>query len=208
MDRAELLLSLLLLGACTGAPTAPAEVGSELDRSASAAVIAGHLDGTPGSSELLVCGFVADLDELLAEFDLQVGPFEDDRLNRALARARRYVVEARAAALEPDLPGTFQDLRGAMRELEKGAALPVSGKGFADDIASYGSFMAQLFTQELIDLAELGPASADVLEAAIADYEVGVAARSVGEWEEGVTAFGRAVRRLDREVGVGAPPCT
>lgn len=206
MDRGAFLFPLLLLVACSEAPTAPAEGPGELDLSTSLAVVDGHMDGTPASSELLVCGFVVDLDDLLAEFDQQVGPFEDDRLNRSLARARLYVLRARAAALEPDLPRTFRDLRGAMRELEKGAALPVSGKGFADDIASLGSYMAEVFTRELIELAgQLGSVSANALEAAAADYEDGLTARSGGEWEAAVAAFGTAVWRLDREIEIGAP---
>ena len=168
--------------------------------------LAEHQAPLPATHEELVCGFVSNLDRLLNEFD-QGGVFGDDRLNRALEKARASVASARAEALVPDLTGSFRHLRAAMRELEKGAAVPVSGNGFADDLASLGSFFAEIFTEDLIALSDLlGAVSAGALEDATLDFEDGVESRDFELWERGVTDFGQAVRTLERELDIG-PPC-
>lgn len=164
-------------------------------------------DGTlPTTLEGLVCGMIADLDDLLAEFDL-AGNFDDDRLNQALDKAYDRVVQTRAAASEPDLNRAFREWRAAMRELEKGASVPVSGNGFADDLASLGSFYAEVVTGDLIALAaQLGAASPAEIEDASQSFQDGMAARDASEWEQSLRDFGRAVHILSRSLDIG-PPC-
>lgn len=164
-------------------------------------------DGTlPATLEGLVCGLIGDLDDLLAEFGL-AGDFDDDRLNQALDKAYSRVVQARAAASEPDLNRAFREWRAAMRELEKGASVPVSGNGFADDLASLGSFYAEVFTADLITLAtQLAAASSGDLEDASQSFQDGVSARDASEWEQSLRDFGRAIHILSRTLDIG-PPC-
>lgn len=169
-------------------------------------VFAGHSDPLPADLEGLVCGLVVDLDELLVEFDQQVGNFDDDRLNRALDKARVNVVQAREKAKLPDLTGAFRDLRAAMRELEKGAAVPVSGSGFADDLASLGSFYAEVFVDDLIVLAaQLEAGTPESIAAATIHFLQGAADRNDGEWEAAVKQFTQAIRILDQELVIGSP---
>lgn len=163
-------------------------------------------DPLPATPEELVCSFVADLDQLSEEAGL-AGPFDDERLTQSFRRARRSIAEAREAAFVPDLPHSFRALRTAMRELEKGDAVPVSGHGSAADLASLGSFFGEVFTGSLINLAShLGSVPEGVMGQAVSDFEKGVAERNLGEWERGVAAFGKAVRLLDAEMEIG-PPC-
>jgi hypothetical protein len=200
VKRMSLFPVLALLAACGATPPPSAPVDDSLAPSF------GHLDGLPATSGALVCGFVADLDELLGEFDHQVAPFDDERLNRALASARVSVVEARDDALVPQLTQAARDLRSAMRELEKGASLSsVSGNGFADDLASLGSFFAERFTQELIEMASVLGVSPDVISDATSDFEGGVAARGEEEWERSLRYFGQAIRKLEHQVEIGTP---
>lgn len=205
MHRTSALCVLALLVACIETPAEPTDVLLALD-ARSFSETAATVDVLSATPEELVCGFVEDLDQLSEEAGL-AGAFDDDRLNRALAHARRSIVEAREAATIPDLARSFRALRAAMRELEKGAALPVSGKGFADDLASLGSYFGEVFTGNLITLtSQVGSVPGAALDAAVADFEDGVAERSLGEWERAVAAFGKAVGRLDAELDIG-PPC-
>ena len=169
---------------------------------------ANHTDPQASTPEGVVCGFIADLDVLLDEFGLIVGGFDDDRLNRALAKAGEEVRATRESAKEPELVASLRSFRAAMRELEKGAAVPVSGSGFADDLASFGSFMAQLLVEDLINVAtEEGIATADVLTRATGYLESGKALRAPGvdEWERAVADFLSAIRVLDRSFTIGTP---
>lgn len=160
-----------------------------------------------GVFEDVVCGFTTNLDALLEEFDHQVGDFGNDRLNRALIKARLSVAEAQIQTLIPDLTSSFQKLRAAMRELEKGAAVPVSGNGFADDLASLGSFYAEIFVADLITQAGLqGDVDEMVLASANLKFEQGAVARDDGEWESGCAKFLQAIRILEPELNIG-PPC-
>ena len=94
-----------------------------------------------------------------------------------------------------------------MRELEKGAAVPVSGSGFADDLASLGSFFAEVFVSDLIDLANIqGAVDAETLEIVTTRFEAGAAAREESEWEQSVTQFLHAVRILEHALSID-PPC-
>ncbi len=167
----------------------------------------GDGDALPSSFEEIVCGYIFDLDELLMEFGLWEGDFGDDRLNRALLKACNHVEDAQSYALVPDLSASFKKLKGAMRELEKGAAVPVSGTGFADDLASLGSFYAENFIRDLIEQARIQEAvDAETLATAMTKFEEGVAARVKTEWEQSVSKFLQAVRVLEHELQIG-PPC-
>jgi hypothetical protein len=169
---------------------------------------ANHTDPQATAPEGVVCGFIADLDVLLDEFGLVVGGFDDDRLNRALTKAGQEVLAARESAEEPELVASLRSFRAAMRELEKGAAVPVSGNGFADDIASFGSFMAQLLVEDLINVTmEQRTVSADILIQATRYLESGKALRASGveEWERAVADFLSAIRLLDRDLSIGSP---
>ena len=172
------------------------------------AALAGHTDPLPVDLAGVVCGLVVDLDELLGEFDQQVGGFGDDRLNRALDKARALVVGARDRATLAEITAAGRDLRAAMRELEKGAAVPVSGSGFADDLASLGSFFAEVFVEDLITLStQLGVATAGTIAAATTHFHDDALARDEGQWEAALAHFNKAIRVLDRDVEVGAA-CT
>jgi hypothetical protein len=95
-----------------------------------------------------------------------------------------------------------------MRELEKGATVPVSGNGFADDLASLRSFMAQLLVEDLINVAmEQGTVGANILIEAARYLESGKALRASGvdEWERAVADFLSAIRLLDRNLSIGSP---
>jgi hypothetical protein len=95
-----------------------------------------------------------------------------------------------------------------MRELEKGAAVPASGNGFADDLASFGSFMAQLLVEDLINVTmEQRTVSADIVIQATRYLESGKALRASGveEWERVVADFLSAIRLLDRDLSIGSP---
>lgn len=169
------------------------------------AVLAGHTDPLPSDLESVICELVVDLDVLLGEFDLQVGEFGDDRLNRALDKARTYVAAARDRATLTEITEVARDLRAAMRELEKGAAVPASGSGFSDDLASLGSFFAEVFVEDLMTLsAQLGAATAETVAAATSHFDDGALARDEGEWEAALAHFSKAIRLLDRELEVGA----
>lgn len=147
-----------------------------------------------------------DLEELLSEFDQQVGDFADDRLNRALDKARRDVVEGSELAALPDPTGSLRQLRAAMHELEKGAGVPASGSGFADDLASLGSLFVEVFVADVILLAaQLGVATPAMIAEATVDFESGVADRDNGEWEAAVMKFTRAIQGLDQALEIGAP---
>ena len=165
------------------------------------AALAGHTDPLPVDLEGVVCGLVVDLDELLGGFDQQVGDFGDDRLNRALDKARAHVVGARDRATLAEITDAARDLRAAMRELEKGAAVPVSGSGFADDLASLGSFFAEVFVEDLIALStQLGAATAESITAATTHFHDGALARDEGQWETALAHFGKAIKVLDRDL--------
>ncbi len=167
-----------------------------------------HTEPVPEELEGAVCGFVADLDVLLSEFDDQIGPFEDERLNRALQKARAQVEEAQAYARVPELTKSFQNLKGAMGELEKGAAVPVSGSGFADDLASLGSFFAEVFVEDLIEVASnQGAVEPETLATATTWFEAGVLERDEGEWEKSITYFLHAIRILEHELNINSPQC-
>ena len=169
---------------------------------------ANHTDPQASTPEGVVCGFVTDLDVLLDEFGLVVGEFDDNRLNRALTKAGREVLAARESAEEPELVASLRSFKAAMRELEKGAAVPVSGNGFADDLASFGSFMAQLLVEDLITVAmEQGTVSADIVIQATRYLESGKALRASGveEWERAVADFLSAIRLLDRDLTIETP---
>jgi hypothetical protein len=207
MLRSIALCLLALSAACGETPVEPVDTLAAQSFDASLAANAVLLDLLPGTPEELVCGFVADLDQLSEEAGL-AGDFDDDRLNRALDHARSSITEAREAATVPDLPHSFRALKAAMRELEKGDAVPVSGHGFADDLASLGSYFGEVFTGSLINLAsQLGSVPEGVMDQSVADFEDGVVERGLGEWERGVAAFGKAVSRLDSELDIG-PPCS
>lgn len=63
---------------------------------------------------------------------------------------------------------------GATRELEQGAAVHVSGNGFADDLASRGSCFAEVLTADLIALTtQLGGASPEDIQDASSTYNDG-----------------------------------
>lgn len=79
--------------------------------------------------------------------------------------------------------------------------------GFADDLASLGSFYVEVFTGDLIQLAtQLEAAAPEEIEDATQAFLDGVAARNVDEWEQSLGDFGRAVRTLSRSLVIG-PPC-
>jgi len=206
MVRRTVFCALTLSASYAGGRVAPADTLRALGVEASLAENAGHPDPLRPTPEELVCGFVADLDQLSEEAAL-AGPFDDARLTRALRRAKRSIAEAREAANVPDLPRSLRALTTAMGELEKGDAVPVSGHGVAADLASLGSYFGEVFTGSLINLAShLGTMPDGVVEQAVSDFEDGVAERNLGEWARGVAAFGKAVRGLDAEMEIG-PPC-
>lgn len=200
------LCALALSAACADSAVEPVDTVHPLTVEALPAETARDPDPQRRTPEELVCGFVADLDQLSEEAAL-AGAFDDDRLDRALRRARKSIAEAREAANVPDLTHSFRALGAAMRELAKADAVPVSGHGVADDLASLGSYFGEVFTGSLINLtSQLGSVPEGVVDRAVADFEVGVAERNLGQWERGVAAFGKAIRRLDAQIEIG-PPC-
>lgn len=163
---------------------------------------AGHGEPPATTIEGAVCLFVADLDDLIEEAGLTVGDFEEPRLNRSLAKAKAALLEAREAAAEPDLVASFRDLKSAMRWWEVGAALPVSGNGFADDLASLGSFYEEVFVLDLITVAaDVGAANTATIAEASAHYDAGVAHRVNGEWRLATADFLKALKVLPRGIG-------
>jgi hypothetical protein len=171
------------------------------------AALANHNSTAPAGYEQLVCGLLVDLADFSDQFDTS-GSFDDKRLNRALARAHDHVFSAIADASIPQLTQSFADLKAAMRELEKGASVPVSGTGFADDLASLGSFYAEIFADYLIVLAtDSQLVSAAAIEDATLDYIDGMANRDISEWERALGDFGKAVRTLEREIAINPPVC-
>ncbi|HSF13930.1 MAG TPA: hypothetical protein VLK65_00080 [Vicinamibacteria bacterium] len=175
-------------------------------------VPADHGGELPATIEDCVCSFVAALDDVVWEFGFGEGEtpsFEDDRLNRSLVKARRYVWMARTRVASSNLASAFRSLRAAVRELEKGGSLVnVSGRGFADDLASLVSARAEFFTEDLLALsAQLQTVSAEGMDEAQRNYAAGVAARDTGEWEISMFFFGKAMRALEGELLLGSLPC-
>lgn len=163
-----------------------------------------------GPLEDAVCGYINDLDALLNEFDQQVAPFDDKKLNKALKIARQNVKKANAKASMADLSKSFRFLKRSMEYLEKGAAINVSGSGFADDIASLGSFYAQRCVENLIEAAErTGDASDVVATLAEERFVKGIAARSVNvdQWQRSVKKFRGAIRALEPQLTIGPLEC-
>ena len=176
------------------------------------AVLAEHGASLPATIEERVCLLVVELDNMISEYGFAEGEtptFDDDRLNRALVRARNETVSARMEVAFGSLTRGFRDLRAAVRELEKGASVPVSGFGFAEDLAILTSGRAEFFTEDLLLLAALlGVVSVDVINEAELAYLSGVATRDTGEWETSTALFGKAIRILDRELVIGALTCS
>lgn len=160
--------------------------------------LAGPQDPAPTVVTDVVCAFVDRLDLILDEFDQQIGPFDDDRLNRSLIMARREVVDAQEDLTSLDATPGMRDLRAAMGFLERGADLMVTGSGFADDIASLGSFYAEQFVGELIVAAtSSGAIDEQDLDEATAFFQEGILFRDAEEWEQALSSFTSAVRTLE-----------
>jgi hypothetical protein len=176
------------------------------------AAAAEHGAPLPASLEELTCGFVSQLDEAIAEFGFAEGEtpsFDDDRLNRALVRARAYTVAARAEVAAGELGDGLRLLVSAVRNLERGADVPVSGFGFAEDLAILLSGRAEFFSEDLLRLADqLGAVSAETLADAWQDYLAGVAARDAERWSTSTSLFVKAVNTLERELVLGPLPCS
>lgn len=163
------------------------------------AAIADGRDEAPPEVVETICAFNGDLEELLEEFDQQVGPFEDDTLNEALAKARRNVEKAQLRIDDVRATAAMREMRAAMRHLERGAAVPSSGSGFADDLASLGSFFSERFIAGLIEVADsTGAASATRVANATAYFEAGVAARDNNEWQLALANFKKSAKELER----------
>ena len=173
---------------------------------------ADHRAPLPATIEERVCTLVADLDDVIADFQFTEGEtptFGDDRLNRALVRARQNVVTARMEISFGNLTRGFRSMRASVRELEKGAGVPVSGNGFADDLAVLLSGRAEFFTEDLLLMAAmLGAVSDERVHTAELDYLEGKALRFSGEWENATVLFGRAIHKLDKELVLGPLTCS
>lgn len=160
--------------------------------------LAGPQDPAPTEVTDVVCAFGDRLDLILGEFDQQIGPFDDGRLNRSLIMARRKVVDAQEDLTSLDATPGMRDLRAAMGFLERGADLMVTGSGFADDIASLGSFYAEQFAGELIGAASSsGAIDNQDLDEATSFFQEGMLFRDAGEWEQALSSFTSAVRTLE-----------
>jgi hypothetical protein len=86
--------------------------------------------------------------------------------------------------------------------------VPVSGSGFADDLASLGSFFAEGFMTTLITVADqLDAVDPATIATASAYLEAGGASRDAQQWQAAVQDFTRAVSGLERELVFGPPPC-
>jgi hypothetical protein len=181
---------------------------------APATVFADHNAPLPATIEERVCTFIADIDDVIADFGFIEGEspnFGDERLNRALVRARHKIVESRSEISYLEFRRGFRLLAAGVKNLEKGARLPVSGNGFADDLASLLSFRAETFTEDLLALAALlGAASPDAIAAAELLYLEGNVARSSGidAWQKSIQLFGDAIDELDDELILGPLPCS
>jgi len=156
----------------------------------------------------LACNLVLSLDQMLAqETGAPPYTFDGSLLNRELEKGYNRMVAARAKAAEGKTAGALRKLRDAARAYETGATAPVSGTGFADDLANLTSFLGQRFTEQLLNLTPWQN-TADYSEAYV-DFDEGVVWRTYPTNEDAAAldAFSKAAKRAEREFDYTLPVC-
>jgi hypothetical protein len=154
--------------------------------------------GEPSASSVpeLIVDLGTRLDELAGEFGFDphsLPDFDEPRFNKLLRRARTSLDQARSHVERGQACEGIFKLARSVSQLEHaadyGAAQDMSGWGFASDLASQASFIAESFLEELIVLAGQEGADPSSLDLAVGSEEIGDALRQDEEWTAAVVEF-------------------
>ena len=160
------------------------------------AASAEHGEPKAASVQELVLQLGMSLDELASDFDFEPGTtpgFDDSRFNKLLRRSRLSLEQARGHIDRAQVCEGLFKLARSVSQLEHaadwGAAQSMSGLGFAEDLASLTSFIAESFLEDLIVLAAQEGADESTLALAIEVEASGDALRQDEEWTGAMVEF-------------------
>jgi hypothetical protein len=159
---------------------------------------AGADHGEPRAESVpeLVLQLGTSLGELANAFGLEPGAtpsFDDARFNKLVRKARRSLEQATGHVRRAQVCDGVFKLAQSVSQLEHaadyGAAQSMSGWGYADDLASLSSFIAESFLEDLIVLAGREGAEKSSLDLAIEAEASGDALRQGEEWTAAMVEF-------------------
>lgn len=154
--------------------------------------------GGPGAASLaeLVQRLTLQLDELADGFDFgprELPSFEDSRFSKLLRKSRRSLDHAIDRVDRGRVCEGLFGLERSVSQLEDaadyGAQRNLSGWGFAEDLASVASFVAESLLEDLIVLLSDQGADPIALGLAIEAEATGGALRDVAEWTAATEQF-------------------
>ena len=160
------------------------------------AASAEHAEPKAASVPELVLQLGVSLDELASGFGFEPGTtpdFDDPWFNKLLRKSRLSLEQARGHVDRTQACEGLFKLARSVSQLEHaadyGAAQNVSGWGFAEDLASLTSFIAESFVEDLIVLAGQEGAEESSLDLAIEAEASGDALRQSAEWTGAMVEF-------------------
>jgi hypothetical protein len=144
----------------------------------------------------LVLQLGVNLDELANTFGFEPNTtpgFDDPWFNKLLRKSRLSLEQARRRVDRTQVCEGLFKLARSVSQLEHaanyGAAQNVSGWGFAEDLASLTSFIAESFLEDLVVLAGQEGADEGSLDLAIEAEASGDALRQSEEWTSAMVEF-------------------
>ena len=169
-------------------------------------VLPAHADhGGPTATSVaeLVYQLGERLDDVARDYGFEPGEspnFDEKRFNQMLRDARNLLDHAIRQIDRDKVCQGFYKLARSVSRLQSATDYAIeqnmSGSGFSDDLASFSSFVAEVFLEDLIVLAEQDGADANALGFAIEAEMSGDLLRGSEEWAAATDEFASGVCAL------------